>query len=186
MVRITKNTHIILIGYLLLISLLTPAFVFAADSYGLDTAAKEAGFTKMEIYVKHKTAMDIAADAVGIGLSFVGIIFFLLMLYAGFQWMMAMGNSEKAEKSKDMIEAAVIGLIIVLAAYAIATFVFKGLGISGTTNSSGGGDDSKCTATSGKCIDLSKYICIAGATQGLCSGSSERQCCVGAITKITE
>ncbi|MEK7516207.1 MAG: hypothetical protein AAB562_01275, partial [Patescibacteria group bacterium] len=68
--------------------------------------------------------------AVGIGL--VGVIFLVLMVYGGFLWMTARGDEQKVEKSKDLITAAVIGLVIVLAAYIITNFVVTNL-LSATT-----------------------------------------------------
>jgi len=47
--------------------------------------------------------------------------------------MTAFGSSEKADKAKSILEHAAIGLVIVLAAYAISTFVFSSL--TGATNS---------------------------------------------------
>jgi hypothetical protein len=60
---------------------------------------------------------------VGYVLSFVGILFLLLMIYAGFLWMLAGGNDQQVQKAKSLIGAAVIGLIIVLAAYAFTAFL---------------------------------------------------------------
>jgi hypothetical protein len=40
----------------------------------------------------------------------------------GFIWMTAGGNEEKVGKAKKMLVAGIIGLIIVVAAYAIARF----------------------------------------------------------------
>jgi len=61
--------------------------------------------------------------AVGVGLSFIGVLFLILIIYGGFTWMLARGNQQDAQKAKDIIEAAAIGLIIVLAAYAITAYV---------------------------------------------------------------
>jgi cbb3-type cytochrome oxidase subunit 3 len=60
---------------------------------------------------------------VGAGLAFIGIIFFVLMIYGGFTWMMAKGNEQEVAKAKNLIYSAVIGLIIVLAAYAITVYI---------------------------------------------------------------
>jgi hypothetical protein len=60
---------------------------------------------------------------VGLVLSFVGIIFLLLIVWAGIQWMTAQGNSAQVDKAKDLMINAVIGLIIVTAAYSITYFV---------------------------------------------------------------
>ena len=57
-------------------------------------------------------------------LSFVGVIFFLLMVYAGFTWIKARDNSADVDKAKDIIESALYGIIIVTAVYAISEFIF--------------------------------------------------------------
>ncbi len=64
---------------------------------------------------------------VGAALSFIGIIFFVLMIYGGVLWMTARGNDQQVEKAKDLIVAAIIGLIIVFAAYAITAFIGNSL-----------------------------------------------------------
>jgi len=61
-------------------------------------------------------------------LSLVGTIFFILTIYAGILWMTAQGKDEQVKKAKDIIQAAIIGLAVVLAAYAITYFVTNKLG----------------------------------------------------------
>jgi len=104
----------------------TPASV-SKDKYGLYDTAYKAGL--METNISKKNGLQIAADILGIALSFLGIVFFGIMLYAGLRWMTALGDSQKVETSKTMLESAGIGLIIILASYAIATYVFNYLGI---------------------------------------------------------
>jgi len=60
-------------------------------------------------------------------LSLLGIIFVILIIYAGFIWMTAAGNDEKIAQAKKTIISATIGLAIVLAAYAITYFVIDQL-----------------------------------------------------------
>lgn len=60
---------------------------------------------------------------IGAVLSLLGVIFLILMIYGGFIWMTARGNETKVTEAKDLITSALIGLIIVLAAYAITAFV---------------------------------------------------------------
>ena len=60
-----------------------------------------------------------------ITLAFIGTIFLILIIYSGIQWMTAGGNEEKVEKSKKRIINAVIGLIVILSAYIITTFVYN-------------------------------------------------------------
>lgn len=64
-----------------------------------------------------------AGQIIGLVLSFVGVIFLVLMIYAGILWMTASGNEQQTTKAKDLIISAVIGIIIVFAAYAITNFI---------------------------------------------------------------
>jgi hypothetical protein len=57
-------------------------------------------------------------------LSFLGVIFTIIIIYAGFKWMTAEGSPETVTKAKGLLKNAVIGLIIVLAAYAISVAIF--------------------------------------------------------------
>lgn len=68
-------------------------------------------------------------------LSLIGVLFFALMVYGGFTWMTARGNSKQVDKAKDIIVAAVIGAVIVSAAYALTTALFNSLS-SGDINGS--------------------------------------------------
>lgn len=56
-------------------------------------------------------------------LSFVGVIFLILMIAGGFTWMTSGGNQESIAKARRTIASAAVGLIIVLSAYAITTYV---------------------------------------------------------------
>ncbi|MDO8668001.1 MAG: pilin [bacterium] len=58
----------------------------------------------------------------------LGVIFLVLAVYAGFKWMTAAGNEEAVEKAKSTLTSAIIGLIVVLAAYTISRFVISILG----------------------------------------------------------
>jgi len=56
-------------------------------------------------------------------LSIFAVLFFLLMVYDGYKWLAAMGREEEVTKAKDVIRSAIIGLAIVMSAYAISWFV---------------------------------------------------------------
>ncbi len=60
-------------------------------------------------------------------LTFVGVIFLILTVYAGFTWMTAGGNEEKIKKAKKIITNSIIGLIIVIASYIITNYVVGSL-----------------------------------------------------------
>jgi len=88
-----------------------------------DKTAQRAGFNDLEIGV-------LVAYIIQIVLGLLAVIFLVLMIYAGFNWMTARGNEEKVTKSLATIRMAIIGLIIVLGAYAITYFIFRYLPFS--------------------------------------------------------
>jgi amino acid transporter len=87
------------------------------------------------------TVGGIIAAIAQIFLGLLGIIFIILLIFAGFQWMTASGNEEKVTKAKETITRAIIGLAIIIAAYSITYFVFNALNESvggGTIQNEGG------------------------------------------------
>jgi hypothetical protein len=64
----------------------------------------------------------IVGNIIGTLLGLVGILFLVLVIYAGFLWMTAGGNDETVTKAKSLLRNAIIGIIIVFSAYAITTF----------------------------------------------------------------
>lgn len=115
-------------------------------NYGLDQTAGAAGLD-----TSVKDIPTIVGNIVGTGLSLVGVTFFILTLYGGFLWMTAHGNDETVKKALKIITSAIIGLIIVMASYAITTFIFNSLGAGGSASpssqagTSGGGAASGAT-----------------------------------------
>lgn len=97
--------------------------VFAVDigaKTGLDEAATK-GFG--EGITKESSLPEAIGKVIGVALSLIGIVFLILMIYGGFTWMMARGNESDVTKAKDLIQAAIIGLVVVMSAYAITKFV---------------------------------------------------------------
>ncbi|MFA6215832.1 MAG: hypothetical protein WC768_04665 [Patescibacteria group bacterium] len=68
-------------------------------------------------------ALRIVGKTISAFLGLFGIIFMILVIYGGYKWMMASGREEEVKKAKDIIKQAVIGLIVVMMAYAISFFV---------------------------------------------------------------
>ena len=96
---------------------------------GLDTTAGKAGYEKREV-------ADVVGSVVNIVLSFLGVLFVLLMIYGGIMWMTAQGNEIRVSKAQKLLVAAVIGLIVVVSAFAISSFVggkFSFLSSNGTS-----------------------------------------------------
>lgn len=56
-------------------------------------------------------------------LTFLGVIFMLLIISAGFRWMMARGNETAVEDAKHTLISASIGLVVILGAYALVQVI---------------------------------------------------------------
>ena len=67
-------------------------------------------------------------------LGFLGVIFLILIIYAGLLWMTAAGNEDNVKKAKSILLNSVIGLVILLSAYAISSFVIDQLGTATGTS----------------------------------------------------
>ncbi|PIR95105.1 hypothetical protein COT95_00500 [Candidatus Falkowbacteria bacterium CG10_big_fil_rev_8_21_14_0_10_37_6] len=99
--------------------LAVPQFSLAQEKdYGLKDTATAAGLPNEEVDVTQEIGR-----VIGIALSFIGVLFFGLMLYAGFIWMMARGNDQEVTKAKHIIFSAILGLVVVIGSYAITKFV---------------------------------------------------------------
>ena len=95
---------------------------------GLDKAGTGAGYVfEVEGMHANRTKFSSIPGLVGLiiqgALSLLGVIFTVLIIYGGYLWMTGRGNEERVTKAKNTLQAAAIGLIIVLAAYAITFFV---------------------------------------------------------------
>lgn len=58
-------------------------------------------------------------------LSLLALFFTILIIMAGFRWMNSRGNEDEVTKAKSQLKNAIIGIIIIIAAYAITIFVIK-------------------------------------------------------------
>jgi len=117
-----KNKNIIIIfGFCLIITVfLNSQTVFA--QYGLENAANIGGLPTTNI-------SEIVAKVVDVVLGFLGLIFVVLIIIGGFQWMTSAGSPEKVKSAKSLLTNATIGLLVILAAWGIAQFVFSLMGI---------------------------------------------------------
>ncbi len=92
---------------------------------------------------------DDLASAVGfwikIALGLIGTVFFVLIVYAAFNWMASQGEEEKIKTSQKTIVASIIGLMIVVSAYAVSNLIIKTF--VDKSGSGGGGNVKGC------CVD---------------------------------
>ena len=57
-----------------------------------------------------------------------GVIFVVLFLVGGIQYLTSAGNEEASTKAKKLLIDAVIGLVIVVVSYAAARWILQGIG----------------------------------------------------------
>lgn len=109
---------------------LVPALFFAPQAHaveldrGLEDVGGSAGLQQADL-------PTVIGQLIGVVLSFLGIVFLLLIIYAGFLWMTAGGNTDKVGKAKKLLINGVIGLILILAAFAISSFVLNAISQTG-------------------------------------------------------
>jgi hypothetical protein len=164
----------------IIISVFFSLFLFspasAASDYGLSAAVNATQGSLPKTVGGASNLPELAAVIVNVALSLIGILFFILMLYAGITWMKAMGNTDEVTKAKEMITQAIIGLVIIMAAYAISNFVFTSLGSGGNDFSS---SPNMCAATfaDGMCKEAASCNAPMITTPGLCPGGATNLCC---------
>jgi hypothetical protein len=120
-----------------------------AVSTGLTETANEADLPTTDIDTR-------ITDIISVALSFVGVIFLCLMIYGGFLWMTAAGESDKVEDAKKIIRNAIIGLVLIFSAYAITQLAFQ------TVGSDSASDQQRCGEAGGTWIESD------GPTGGSC------------------
>jgi hypothetical protein len=72
--------------------------------------------------------LNLIQQLISIVLGILGVLLVLYILYAGWLWFSSQGDNDKIKKVKDILINSVIGLLLILAAYSIATFVIASLG----------------------------------------------------------
>ncbi len=134
-----KLKSLILFGFLSLF-LFAPNISLAASSTAntnntlsnLETTVDSTGGAKTAL-TKMGDIQGGAASVIGTILSFVGVAFLILMIYGGILWMVSQGNDTQIKKAKDIIINGIIGLVVVIFAYAITSYI--GGSLSGSQNS---------------------------------------------------
>lgn len=69
--------------------------------------------------------METVSNMISTVLSFLGILFVLLLIYGGINWMTAGGQETRVADAKKVIKQSLIGIIIILGAYAISYFIIR-------------------------------------------------------------
>jgi hypothetical protein len=97
------------------------------SGYGLESTFTGTGLGKTD------DLKGSIASIINIVLGFLGIVAVIIILAGGFKWMTAAGNEEAVTEARGYIKNGVIGLLVVFAAWAIASFVIGQLGSATAT-----------------------------------------------------
>jgi hypothetical protein len=97
----------------------------AADLWGDQEGMDKIGGKFGETGNSSTDIREIIAEIIKTLLEFLAIIFVVLIIIAGFKWMTSGGNQDQIKEAKGQLSRAIIGLIIILSAYAITYLVFE-------------------------------------------------------------
>lgn len=152
-----KRLYTLLFGFLLSLVLFTGSALAQSqvDDSSLYGGAAVKGDTSSALGAALSQSTDdprvIAANVIRILLGFLGLFALGLILYAGWVIMRSEGEAAEIENAKKILKSGVIGLVIILSAFAIVSFILSSLlgailgdGSSGENALPGGGnfDDS--------------------------------------------
>jgi hypothetical protein len=120
--KLTKSlSAVILVSFVIALSLAISTPVLA-DANSLIWGG-QLGNVDDSIDLGNQDPRIIAAEIINVILGFLGIIAVVIILVAGFKWMTAAGNEDQVGEAKKMLTAGIIGLLIILAAWGLSTFV---------------------------------------------------------------
>lgn len=106
---------------LAIISLLAvPMLATAQGNFGINEVNTGLGNT-----LSNRDPRSIVGSIINIALGFLGVIAVVIVIMGGFKWMTAGGNEEKVTEAKKLLGAGVIGIVIILAAWALANFILN-------------------------------------------------------------
>lgn len=88
--------------------------------------------TNYNIGLGNATPEEVVVSIINWVLGILALIAVIMILIGGFKWMTAAGNEEKVESAKKLLVAAIIGLVIILAAWGISIYAVDTLlGVTG-------------------------------------------------------
>lgn len=131
-----KLRSLIYSGAVLLTAAAAPATALAVANpfQPSGTASTQVGLLQARTGLTASASLpQIIGNIINVLLSFMGVLLLVYIIYAGFLWMTSDGDTG-TKKAKDMIKNAVIGLVIIVSAFAISSFVLTQLaGLQSTT-----------------------------------------------------
>lgn len=74
-----------------------------------------------------KSVPEIVVGVLNVVLGFLGLFFVILLTYSGFLWMTAAGDEKKVRTAQQYLSYGIIGILVIIAAWAIANFVITAI-----------------------------------------------------------
>ena len=115
---------------LIVLSLVLPMMFYANQAVGavkMDEGLKVLTGTEGPYAGTTTKLPTVIGRVVKIVISFLGLIAAVIIIIGGFQWMTSGGNEEKIAGAKKLMINGLIGMVLVILAYAIASFVISSL-----------------------------------------------------------
>ena len=100
-----------------------PSIALAADVQGDVFGIGKIEDPETGIALGKRSLQETVAQLINVALSMLGMIAVVIVLIGGFKWMTAGGNEEKVGEARKLIFAGIVGMAIILSAWAIARFV---------------------------------------------------------------
>lgn len=119
---IIKKILAIIMAFSLVAPILASAPIARATADSLLWGGQKSAI-KTNTGLGEKDPRALAADVIKILLGFLGLIAVVIVLVGGFKWMTSQGSEDKIEEARGMIISGFVGLLIILAAFGLATFV---------------------------------------------------------------
>jgi hypothetical protein len=122
-----KNFQILILSFVILSFLVVPRYnLLAQEGEDIEwTAAEQAALKQIDFaeqagLYNGQSLPNRIIGIINIALTLVGLLFLVMIIISGFQWMTSGGNEELISKAKKRLIGAIIGLAIVLGAWIIS------------------------------------------------------------------
>lgn len=99
--------------------------VFAQQQDRINIKAPS-GFTSLE----NLSPGGLVSTLIKLALVVAAVVFFFMLVLGGIKWILSGGDKGKTEEARNQITAALVGLVIVFAAWAIAKLIEQIFGVS--------------------------------------------------------
>ncbi len=124
------SKHVFSLVMLLAVTVPVGLLLFAPEAKALnlwgDPFANDIGYSSFnDIKMGKNDPRTIVANVINIALGLLGVLAIIIILMGGFKWMTAAGNDDKVSEAKRLLGAGIIGLLIVLSAYAVSIYIIR-------------------------------------------------------------